>query len=109
MGYAKRPVVLELASELASERASTLEYPLGMDTCMAIRKYVHHLVTYTLHYTIPVVLEYHGTYAIHVHSVRTYVHVYVLLMLCHNFLIGKGHTSCALRTTCVLGGYTAAS
>ncbi len=29
-------------------------------------------------------------------------------MLCHNFLIGKGHT-CALRTTCVLGGYTAAS
>ncbi len=30
----------------------------------------------------------------------TYVHVYVLIMLCHNFLIGKGHT-CALRTTCV--------
>jgi hypothetical protein len=29
-------------------------------------------------------------------------------MLCHTFLIGKGHT-CALRTTCVLGGYTAAS
>jgi hypothetical protein len=27
------------------------------------------------------------------------------IMLCHNFLIGKGHT-CALRTTCVLGGYT---
>jgi hypothetical protein len=36
-------------------------------------------------------------------------HVYVrTIMLCHNFLIGKGHT-CAPRTTCVLGGYTAAS
>ncbi len=30
------------------------------------------------------------------------VRTYVLIMLCHNFLIGKGHT-CALRTTCVLG------
>ncbi len=30
---------------------------------------------------------------------------YILTMLCHNFLIGKGHT-CALRTTCVLGTYT---
>ncbi len=37
-----------------------------------------------------------------------YMVPYVLIMLCHNFLIGKGHT-CALRTTCVLGGYTAAS
>jgi hypothetical protein len=37
-----------------------------------------------------------------------YLHVYVRpIMLCHNFLIGKRHT-CALRTTCVLGGYTAA-
>jgi hypothetical protein len=25
------------------------------------------------------------------------------VLICHNFLIGKGHT-CALRTTCVLGG-----
>ncbi len=38
--------------------------------------------------------------------VRTYQMVRIIL--CHNFLIGKGHT-CALRTTCVLGGYTAAS
>jgi hypothetical protein len=38
--------------------------------------------------------------------VRTYHGTYI--MLCHNFLIGKGHT-CAPRTTCVLGGYTAAS
>jgi hypothetical protein len=30
-----------------------------------------------------------------------YVPWYVLIMLCHNFLIGKGHT-CALRTTCGL-------
>jgi hypothetical protein len=53
-----------------------------------------------------------GTNGTHVCTrVRTMVHVYVrtyvLIMLCHNFLIGKGHT-CALRTTCVLGGYTAA-
>jgi hypothetical protein len=53
----------------------------------------------------------HGTRAILVpwyQMVRTRVRTYVLIMLCHNFLIGKGHT-CALRTTCVLGGYTAAS
>ena len=31
-----------------------------------------------------------------------YCSTYVLIMLCHNFLIGKGH-ACALRTTCVLG------
>ena len=34
--------------------------------------------------------------------VRTRVRTYMAIMLCHNFLIGKGHT-CALRTTCVLG------
>ncbi len=38
----------------------------------------------------------------------TWVRTYVLIMLCHNFLIRKGHT-CALRTTCVVGGHTAAS
>ncbi len=38
--------------------------------------------------------------------VHVYVRAYVLIMLCHNFLIGKGHT-CARRTTSVLGGYTA--
>jgi len=57
--------------------------------------------------------QYHGT-MVHIYvlrystHVRTRVRTYVLIMLCHNFLIGKGHT-CALRTTCVLGGYTAAS
>jgi hypothetical protein len=48
--------------------------------------------------------EYVRTY--HGSTYQWYVHVYVLIMLCHNFLIGKGYT-CALRTTCVLGGYTA--
>jgi hypothetical protein len=31
--------------------------------------------------------------------VRTYVRTYHGIMLCHNFLIGKGHT-CVLRTYC---------
>ncbi len=44
-------------------------------------------------------LWYHGTYTC-THTCGAYVHVYVLVMSCHNFLIGKGHT-CALRTTCV--------
>ncbi len=57
---------------------------------------------------------YHGTRVPLVPLVRTMVPLvrttgtYHGIMLCHNFLIGKGHT-CALRTTCVLGGYTAAS
>jgi hypothetical protein len=44
------------------------------------------------HTMVPMVLE----------DVRTYTCTYVLVMVCHNFLIGKGHT-CALRTTCVFG------
>jgi hypothetical protein len=50
------------------------------------------------------VRTYHGVYV----YVRTYVRTTIGIMLFHNFLIGKGHT-CALRTTCVLGGYQAAS
>jgi hypothetical protein len=56
-----------------------------------------HVYSYICTCTIPVVPVVRTWY------VRT---TYVLVMLCHNFLIGKGHT-CALRTTCVLGGYTA--
>ncbi len=41
---------------------------------------------------------YHGTMVLE--YLGTYTHV--LIMLCHDFLIGKGHP-CALRTTCVLG------
>ncbi len=49
-------------------------------------------------------------YQVHVRAyvpwyVRTYVRTYMDVM--SQFLIGKGHT-CELRTTCVLGGYTAA-
>jgi hypothetical protein len=51
--------------------------------------------------------EPHGT-RVRTKYVRTRVRTRVLLMLCHNFLIGNGHT-CALRTTCVLEGYTAPS
>ncbi len=52
--------------------------------------------------TVPMVW---GNIAILQNGVRTYV----LIMLCHNFPIGKGHTFSALRATCVLGGYTAPS
>jgi hypothetical protein len=50
--------------------------------------------TVVLEYVHECVLMYSSTYT-------CVPFVYVLIMLCHNFLIGKGHT-CALRTTCVL-------
>jgi hypothetical protein len=40
-----------------------------------------------------------GTYCTRVRTCVRTVRTYVLKMLCHNFLIGKGRT-CALRTTC---------
>ncbi len=51
---------------------------------------------YRLRVRTPCILPKH-TWFSSAHVCRTYV----LIMVCHNFLIGKGHT-CALRTTCVL-------
>jgi hypothetical protein len=109
----------------------TVPWYVKMDTCTYTCTGIHYVPSYTMYVHVYVsvyyvrtinapwylVPWYHGTrdWSTVVHVpwyvpwyVRTYqwyvrVRTYVLIMLCHNFLIGKGHT-CALRTTCVLGG-----
>ncbi len=74
---------------------------------VGVRTYVHVYYVRTYQWYVYVLIM----SRIQCTCVRTrvqYVRTYILIMLCHNFLIGKGHTG-ALRTTCVWGGYTAAS
>jgi hypothetical protein len=71
---------------------------------------VYFVIEEKLNFTaiLPMVLSLHGTYYVCTCVKHTWFSYVRSIMLCHNFLIGKGHT-CAPRTTCVLGGYTAAS
>jgi hypothetical protein len=73
----------------------TLWHTIGTVRTM-VRQVVFEVLQYT--FTYHGICTYHGTYR--GTMVRTYVsplhltrvRTYVLIMLCHNFLIGKGHT-----------------
>ncbi len=68
-------------------------------TCIRVRTMVH-IMAHMYHGIVPWYTC--ASTRVRTRVVRTYVPQR------HNFLIGKGHT-CALRTTCVLGGYTRSS
>jgi hypothetical protein len=90
-------------------RHSTVPFQLDSDVCSADlhhnpRKHVGLHAHQRLHRTrVLARVPWYGVYTC-VPWYRYVRNVYVLLMLCHNFLIGKGHT-CALRTTCVFCTY----